>query len=50
MIYRVDELYDYKINPITKCVNDNSWIVLILVYSNGSPMIVGADNCAEELE
>lgn len=47
MFYRVDELREEKINPITKCEYDYSWIVLILTDSEDYEKMCGSNNdCA----
>ena len=45
MIYRVDELIENKINPITKQVYDNSWIILMLTDSKDYQKMCGSSNC-----
>lgn len=47
MLYRLDELVENRINPITGYEYDNSWIVLILTDSNEYQQMCGAINgCA----
>ena len=45
MIYRVDELIENKINPITKHVYDTSWIILMLTDSKDYQKMCGSSNC-----
>lgn len=47
MIYRVDDLTESKINPITKCQYDCSWIILMLTDSEDYQKMCGSSNgCA----
>lgn len=47
MIYRVDEFVENRINPITACEYDKSWIILILTDSNDYEKMCGSNNeCA----
>lgn len=47
MVYRVDELIENKINPITGDRYDNSWIILMLTDSEEYQFMCGSSNgCA----
>ncbi len=47
MIYRIDDLTENRINPVTKCEYDNSWIVLMLTDSKDYQQMCGSSNgCA----
>ena len=47
MIYRIDNFTENRINPITNCEYDPSWIVLILTDSDEYQQFVGSKNkCA----
>lgn len=47
MIYRVDNFTESRINPITNCAYDASWIVLMLTDSDAYEQFVGSTNgCA----
>ena len=47
MVYRVDELTECGINPITGCGYDNSWVVLMLTDSEEYQFMCGSrNNCA----
>jgi len=47
MVYRVDTFTENKMNPITNCEYDDSWIVLILTDSDEYQQLVGSNNgCA----
>lgn len=47
MIYRLNELEENKINPITGCEYDNSWRILKLTDSDDYQMMCGSSNgCA----
>ena len=47
MVYRVDELTECGINPITRCGYDNSWVVLMLTDSEEYQFMCGSrNNCA----
>ena len=44
MIYRIDNLTDYRIYPISGREFDSSWIIFSLKYTAPDSVIVGADN------
>ena len=44
MIYRIDEFIENRINPITQCEYDGSWIMLILTDSDEYQKFVGSKN------
>lgn len=44
MIYRIDNLTDYRIDPISGREFDSSWIIFSLKYTAPDSVIVGADN------
>lgn len=47
MIYRLDKLNENKINPITNCKYDNSWIILVLTDSKDYKQMCGSNSgCA----
>lgn len=47
MIHRIDELTESRINPITKCEYDSSWIILMLTDSKDYQQMCGSSNgCA----
>lgn len=44
MIYRIDELTENSINPITGGEYDGSWVILMLTDSNDYEKMCGAGN------
>lgn len=44
MIYRIDEMIENRINPITKREYDSSWIILMLTDSKEYQQMCGAKN------
>lgn len=47
MIYRIDNFTENRINPITNCEYDASWIILMLTDSDEYQQLVGSNNgCA----
>ena len=47
MIYRIDELTENQINPITNSAYDSSWLILSLSNSTNYAMLSGVNNgCA----
>ena len=51
MIYRIDSFSESRINPITNCEYDSSWIVLILTDSNKYSYSTGStDGCAYSIK
>ena len=47
MIYRINNLTEDSMNPITKCKYDSSWIILMLTDSTDYQQMCGRDNgCA----
>lgn len=41
MIYRIDNLTDYRIDPISWREFDSSWIIFSLIYTAPDSVIVG---------
>ncbi len=47
MVYRIDNFTENRINPVTNCEYDASWIVLVLTDSDEYQQFVGSNNgCA----
>jgi hypothetical protein len=44
MIYRIDNFVENRINPITKCEYDKTWIILILTDSSDYEKMCGSNN------